>query len=902
MINPENLESLREYCRDETAFQQLQQTILRWQEPSPPKSSEPISGDAGGSPKVLIDQVPNIVCRLDRNFRHIDVNSAVEPVTGISRQNFLGKTKAELGIPQHLADLWQDQLRKVFSTRQIAALELDYPLNSGIKTYKTFIVPELSADGSVESVITISEDVTEQRQKDLALRQADERFQLVAAAVNCSIYDWNVVQNQVRRTQGLLWVVGFTPEEAEPTVDWWMNRIHPQDRPYVEMAVSSALMSRQDYVLEYRIRDRQGQYRWVGDRGVIVRNESGRAMRVVGSCLDVHDLKQNQWQLQQQIERDRLFRKLTLHIHQSLELGELLAVITAEIRQFLWADRVLISRRNAQGDLVVIGESIAEGCTSALGSVLQQEWYVHRLPQYLQGEARVVADLEQTECPQDIKKFLQRLQVRAFLAVPVVQGGELWGLLAVHQCAKPHTWKASEVDLLGRLATQLAIAVQRSELYQNIQALNTNLERQVQERTALLQQTLEFEAMLKRTTDKVRDSLDEHHILQVAVTELAQVLQVDCCDASIYDLEHQQAVVQYEHTQTLPSLRGTVRPIQSFLNEYRQLCDGQHYQICPLSPMGPRPSTAQLICPIKHEQGVLGNLGLYKAQEQSFQESEIRLVQQVANQCAIALRQARLYQTARTQVQQLEQLNQLKDDFLSTVSHELRTPVANMKMAIQMLKLAPLDDRFRRYLEILQSECTREIELINDLLDLQRLEAEAYPIFLVEAIHLNEWLPGLVAPFLTRIQMHQQHFQLGCSPALPLLVSDRGGLTRILSELLNNACKYTPAEGQIVLEVEYVDPSVTPEQAIGEGSTLPAYFLITLSNQGEIPADSLPYIFDKFYRVPNADPWKQGGTGLGLALVQKLTTQLKGTIQVESQDGWTRFLLRLPINPQSSSG
>jgi signal transduction histidine kinase len=76
-------------------------------------------------------------------------------------------------------------------------------------------------------------------------------------------------------------------------------------------------------------------------------------------------------------------------------------------------------------------------------------------------------------------------------------------------------------------------------------------------------------------------------------------------------------------------------------------------------------------------------------------------VQQVANQCAIAIRQARLYQTATAQVESLEKLNQLKDDFLSTVSHELRTLITNMKMALQMLKVSPTAERRERYLEIL---------------------------------------------------------------------------------------------------------------------------------------------------------------------------------------------------------
>jgi PAS domain S-box-containing protein len=238
-------------------------------------------------------------------------------------------------------------------------------------------------------------------------------------------------------------------------------------------------------------------------------------------------------------------------------------------------------------------------------------------------------------------------------------------------------------------------------------------------------------------------------------------------------------------------------------------------------------------------------------------------------------------------VAQLQKLSQLKDDFLSTVSHELRTPIANMKMAIQMLKVAPTSERRERYLDILQVECARESELIDDLLDLQRLEIASYPIFIGEAVSLQNWLPSMIEPFRVRTQQRQQNLQLNLPPDLPPLISDRASLERILAELLNNACKYTPADGEIVLSVRHNSSSA----AIARSSASATIF--TISNSVEIPAAELPRIFEKFYRVPKADRWKQGGTGLGLALIQKLVEHLQGTIQVESSEGWTTFTVQL---------
>lgn len=233
-------------------------------------------------------------------------------------------------------------------------------------------------------------------------------------------------------------------------------------------------------------------------------------------------------------------------------------------------------------------------------------------------------------------------------------------------------------------------------------------------------------------------------------------------------------------------------------------------------------------------------------------------------------------------VVELEKINDLKDDFLSTVSHELRTPIANMRMSIQMLKISGgLAERSQRYLEILQAECARESELIDNLLDLQRLETASYPIILEDAVNLQDYLPSIIESFQARTQQREQTIQLNLPPILPPLVIDRASLERILVELLSNACKYTSNAGVIVLDVRL-------KKLVKESSTI-----FTISNQAEIPATELPRIFEKFYRIPKSDRWKQGGTGLGLALVQKLVERLQGTISVDSHDGWTTFTVKL---------
>lgn len=269
----------------------------------------------------------------------------------------------------------------------------------------------------------------------------------------------------------------------------------------------------------------------------------------------------------------------------------------------------------------------------------------------------------------------------------------------------------------------------------------------------------------------------------------------------------------------------------------------------------------------------------------AFTELEIPLVEQVANQCAIAIRQAQLYQAARAQVESLQKLNVIKDDFLSTVSHELRAHLANMNMALTLLSRFTdiWEGKAKRYLEILITECDLEMTLVDNLLDLQRLEAISDLPLLSEAINLPDFLPKIVAPFQARSEQRQLLLQIHLPSELPELVTERTNVARILVELLNNACKYTLAGGEIILSVEY-------KRAISK-------MQFCISNSTEIPAAHLSHIFEKFYRIPDVEPWRQSGTGLGLALLQQLVQRLCGTISVESSNGWTTFTIMLPNLP-----
>ncbi|MBA2749509.1 MAG: HAMP domain-containing histidine kinase [Tatlockia sp.] len=238
-------------------------------------------------------------------------------------------------------------------------------------------------------------------------------------------------------------------------------------------------------------------------------------------------------------------------------------------------------------------------------------------------------------------------------------------------------------------------------------------------------------------------------------------------------------------------------------------------------------------------------------------------------------------------IDQLRQINKLKDDFIDTISHELRTPLTSMNLAIRMLRTPGIsDERKLKYLDILEQQCNQEINLITDLLRLQKLESNQTPLNL-QNIEISSKLNDLV-------EMYTDWSEKGLTitvslPQKPLLLqTDADSFDRILHELLTNAGKYASPDTNVIL------------QAIQQGDRI----VISVTNIGaEILPEDATYIFDKFRRGHGVTDQAIKGTGLGLALVKSLVQHLNGTIEVtsipieQSSSAQVCFTLTLPQLP-----
>ena len=199
-------------------------------------------------------------------------------------------------------------------------------------------------------------------------------------------------------------------------------------------------------------------------------------------------------QLRHTLERDRLLAEVALKIRQSLQLSEICQTTVTEVRELLQVDRVYIGFVQEQ-TFSVVAEAIAPDQISLL------DWQ-EKIPKYEEiapfiPQKVIIADnIADLEIIQPLEAYYQHYKVKSLLAVPLITQDQTLGLLVAHQCSRFRHWQKGEVRLLEQLAIQVAIAVQQAQLYQQVQILNSNLEKQVRARTLELEdRMLELEEL-----------------------------------------------------------------------------------------------------------------------------------------------------------------------------------------------------------------------------------------------------------------------------------------------------------------------------------------------------------------------------------------------------------------------
>ncbi|BAY45073.1 two-component hybrid sensor and regulator [Scytonema sp. HK-05] len=255
--------------------------------------------------KMVAENAPDIISRMDAEFRHLYVSPCVELATGIPSEQFIGKTNAQLGMSEDINSIWDDSLRQVFGTGQEQIIEFRFPTPKGLRWYQSRIVPEFASDGSVETVLSIARDVTDYKQVERALRESEERLRLALAAAQMVGWDMDLITNHVVCSPNALEVWGV----QEGTAEEFFAVIHPDDRQRIIQAAQRAIAGELSYKQEYRVIAPNGIVRWLNSVGRVYLDATGRGVRIIGVSVDITERKQIEAQRDRLLEREQAARR-----------------------------------------------------------------------------------------------------------------------------------------------------------------------------------------------------------------------------------------------------------------------------------------------------------------------------------------------------------------------------------------------------------------------------------------------------------------------------------------------------------------------------------------------------------------------------------------------------------------
>ncbi|MGF9906020.1 ATP-binding protein [Brevibacillus porteri] len=231
------------------------------------------------------------------------------------------------------------------------------------------------------------------------------------------------------------------------------------------------------------------------------------------------------------------------------------------------------------------------------------------------------------------------------------------------------------------------------------------------------------------------------------------------------------------------------------------------------------------------------------------------------------------------------EIDQMKSEFVSTVSHELRTPLASVLGFAELLLTKELKpERQQRYIATIYQEATRLTALINDFLDLQRMES-GRQTYELENVAMDQVIEDIFG--LYRVQSPFHKFELDLQTEQTVVYGDQAKLRQVFVNLISNAVKYSPHGGHVRVSCRQ------------DGNRL----LVEVQDEGlGIPSEAIPHLFTKFYRVDNSDRREIGGTGLGLAIVQEIVHMHHGEVAVTSESGkGSTFTVTLPLSEHALS-
>ncbi len=248
----------------------------------------------------IVDYAPLVIYIKDTAGRYLQISPAQLERLGYTRENFIGKTDAEL-FPADVHDAWRTTDQEVLDSGRPAEFEVVVPMEDGENHFLATKFPILDEQGAICAIGGLATNITHQKKLEAALRKSEERYHRATTGGAVGVWDWDLATNEMYLSSNLKAMLGYANHEIRNHLDDWGRYVHPADQAALSQAVTAHLNGETDvFHLEHRMLHRDGSLRWIVARGALVPNASGKPLRMVGTDTDITALKQVEQALQRQ--------------------------------------------------------------------------------------------------------------------------------------------------------------------------------------------------------------------------------------------------------------------------------------------------------------------------------------------------------------------------------------------------------------------------------------------------------------------------------------------------------------------------------------------------------------------------------------------------------------------------
>jgi GAF domain-containing protein len=477
---------------------------------------------------------------------------------------------------------------------------------------------------------------------------------------------------------------------------------------------------------------------------------------------------------------------------------------------------------------------------------------------------------------------------RAALGAPLVREGNVIGVIFIAK-TMPKPFTAKQIELATTFADQAVIAIENVRLFNEVRARTEELTRSVEELRAL-----------GEVGQAVNSTLDLETVLTTIVAKAVQLSATDGGAIYVFDEERQEFELRATHGMDeamIAAIREegirTDERIIARATEQRlpvQIPDLLHEPLSPVLNLIIRAGyRALLVVPLLRPGEIVGTLVVRRKQPGEFAKSTIDLLETFADQSVLAIQNARLFREIEEKGRELEIASKHKSQFLANMSHELRTPL-NAILGYTELILDSIygepTEKMRTVLERLQANGKHLLGLINDVLDLSKIEAGQLTLSL-DDYSLGDVVHGVVSAVEPLAAEKRLAFKAEVAPDLPTGRGDGRRLSQVLLNLVGNAIKFTD-KGEV---------------AISASASNGAFTVAVCDTGPGIAAADQVKIFQEFQQADSSITRKKGGTGLGLSIAKRIIEMHGGHIWVESEPGkGSKFYFTVPVRVEAQAG